>query len=478
MRPIEPDATTPLRTGGMPSTGRTRLGAYTLLKEIGQGGMADVYLARLRGMGGFERTFVVKAMQASLLRNRELAEMFRAEGALTAQLTHPNIVRVHDFGESDGVPYMVMDHVEGWNLEEVWRRQRELGRQLPIGAAAFIAREVCNALAYAHGFVDSDGSPRPVIHRDVSPSNVMLARDGSVRLLDFGIAKVKGGLARATGHVLKGKYSYLAPEQVTFAACDHRVDVWSLGVVLHELLTGERAFTGADDRETLDRIVAGTIEPPSRKNRAVKRGLDQLVLRALAHEPADRFETAVEMAEALNEFAVGSSYALAGQLRELFGAADAAPVAPVAAPASAVPRHTAGARAATMQLSPPSQASWPTAPPPAEPRWIPAADTAPHEWRPRSPEPLRRPSRAGVLLDLAVVAALAACSPGVRASAAGVVLRPQLVRAAAVAYASAARHLEALLGDEEELSPDMGVVPFAPEGEVLAAAPSIVPPPR
>jgi serine/threonine protein kinase len=470
----------------MPSaTPKRVLGPYHLVEEIGRGGMACVYLAQLEGMAGFRRTVVVKAMRASLLNNPEITDMFRAEAILSAQLNHPNIVRVHDFGVDDEVPYLVMEHLDGWDLERAWVRQRATGRAIPVECAVLIVREIMNALAYAHDFTDADGAHRAIVHRDVSPSNVMLSKDGTVRLLDFGIAKVKGGLSKTTGQVLRGKYGYLAPEQVEFRQIDHRVDIFSAGIVLWELLTGRPAFRSKDDAQTLDRIAAAKIEPPSKYNSTVSPALDGIMLRALARDPKDRFQSAREMADALTEETGGSSFSLSMHLDRLFGDDDdederqttvrprtpprgtnapkATPSRPAklhsvqapsrrdwAAPPSAKPVHVAGAAAATLAMSPvheddlrPVDAN--QAPPPAEPQVVRAQAVA-----------QARKRRAGwpiLFVDLvAVLAVLWFCpNPTVQAVVARV--RPHVEHVIAVGLPYANVTIEPLFPLDHELAP-------------------------
>ncbi len=282
-----------------PASDPITVGPYTLTQLIGQGGMAVVYKAKRNGPAGFEKTVVVKAMLPGLISRKELVDLFRAEAKLSAQLNHPNIVQVHDFGISDGVPFLVMEFLNGRNLTQLRAALGGQGGRLPIGAALAIARDVCHALAYAHDFVDSEGVRRQIIHRDVSPSNVMVCRDGGVKLLDFGVAKVAGQFDCDVTQSFRGKYAYMAPEQVNRQAIDRRVDVFAAGIVLHEMLTGKRLFAAGSELETLERVSQAKVVAPSVDNRDVPRKLDALVKRALAREPQARFASGAEMAEAL-----------------------------------------------------------------------------------------------------------------------------------------------------------------------------------
>src|SRR3954468_22161110 len=185
-----------------------QLGPYTLVERLAQGGMAAVYKAKLCGPSGFEKTVVVKALLPALCAHEELVELFSAEARLSAQLNHPNIVQVLDFGVEEGTPYLVMEYLDGWTLGQL--RDRLAGPKkgrFPVGAAVKIARDICLALGYAHNFVDRDGQRRQVIHRDVSPSNIMLCRDGTVKLLDFGIARVATPSGTDLTNSFRGKYA-------------------------------------------------------------------------------------------------------------------------------------------------------------------------------------------------------------------------------------------------------------------------------
>jgi serine/threonine protein kinase len=307
-----------------PASEPITVGPYTLSELIGQGGMAVVYKAKRQGPAGFEKNVVVKAMLPGLIDRKELVDLFRAEAKLSAQLNHPNIVQVNDFGVADDVPYLVMEFLNGRNLTQL-RGALEASSggapgKLPIGAALAIARDMCHALGYAHDFVDSEGKRRQIIHRDVSPSNVMLCRDGMVKLLDFGVAKVAGQFEAEVTQSFRGKYAYMAPEQVNRQAIDRRVDVFAAGIVLHEMLTGKRLFAASNELETLERVAHARVVAPSVDNPEVPRKLDALVKKALSRDPAQRFSSGREMAEALEELnaKAWSRRKLASWLTQLF----------------------------------------------------------------------------------------------------------------------------------------------------------------
>jgi serine/threonine protein kinase len=278
-----------------------RLGGYLLGERIGQGGMAVIYKAKREGWSGFEKTVVLKAMLPTLASNPEFVDMFIAEAKISAQLSHPGIVQVHDFGVWQGTPYLVMDYLNGINLQQLQAALASGERRMPVAVAVVIVTEMCHALGYAHRFEAPDGTRRQIIHSDVSPANVMVCRDGSVKLLDFGVAKVVDEFDYDTSLVPKGKYAYMSPEQVNRLPIDRRVDVFAAGIVLYELLTGKRLFVGANEPETLYNVDRADVPPPSMSNPDVPPALDRVVLKALKRDPGLRYDDGEEMARALGE---------------------------------------------------------------------------------------------------------------------------------------------------------------------------------
>ena len=299
-----------------------RLGPYTLIERLAQGGMAAVYKARLDGPNGFEKTVVVKAMLPALAAHDELVKLFGAEARLSAQLNHPNIVQVLDFDVDEGTPYLVMEYLDGWTLAQLRERLSGSRRgRFPVGAAVKIARDVCLALGYAHNFVDRDGLRRQIIHRDVSPANVMLCRDGSVKLLDFGIARVASPSGADITSSFRGKYAYMAPEQVRRQPIDRRVDVFAAGIVLHEMLTGKRLFASVSESwRRWSGVAAALVTAPSGENADVPRALDAIVKKALARDAVGRYTSGAAMAEALDtlDAQIFSRRSMAELLRKLF----------------------------------------------------------------------------------------------------------------------------------------------------------------
>lgn len=276
-----------------------RLGNYEPLLELASGGMATVFVARRLGAAGFEHIVVIKRVHRHLLDNREFYDMFRDEARVASLVRHPNVVPVVDVVEEGGELFLVMDYIEGCALATLRKAANDAGKKLPPGV---ISRIVCDALAglhAAHEVVDVRGHKLDVVHRDISPQNVLIGVDGSSRIIDFGVAKARNRLTETKSGSLKGKYSYMAPEQARGQDVDRRTDLFAMGVVLWEALTGERLFRGENDLDTLRRIVEMPIPDPSSVDPALPKALDAVVQKALAREPADRYATAADMLEAL-----------------------------------------------------------------------------------------------------------------------------------------------------------------------------------
>jgi serine/threonine protein kinase len=297
-------------------------GKYLLVERLGRGGMAEVWKARIMGPAGFQRTMVVKRILPHLVEDPHFVQMFVSEARLSARLNHANIVHVFELGDVDGEYFLAMEYVRGRDLVNVMRAQLMKGVP-PPGLGAFVVRDICRALGYAHSLTDDYGAPLRLIHRDVSPSNVMLAFDGAVKLLDFGIAKA---LAEASENktqtgTLKGKFGYMSPEQVDGREVDHRADLFATGIVLHESLTGRRLFKGAHDLQTISLVREAKIVPPSSVNPEVPPELDRICLKALARLPEDRYRSCEDMAQELDQLVYQLKWGperLASMLRDLF----------------------------------------------------------------------------------------------------------------------------------------------------------------
>lgn len=277
-------------------------GKYVLLDRIGHGGMAEVFRAVSRGPEGFQRALVIKRILPHLSQDRIFVRMFIDEAKVCGLLSHPNLVQIYEFGKIENSFFIAMEHVHGRTLNAVLNELARLRRPVSLAAAAEIARQICVGLHHAHSLRSATGQPLGIVHRDISPSNVMLAFHGGVTILDFGIARMADELRHTHTQVgsVKGKASYMSPEQLRNEDVDRRSDIFSVGVVLHEMLTGRRLFPGA--RGSVDRkLVELSLPLPSELNPAVPPALDRVVMRALASERDARYATAGEMAADLDQ---------------------------------------------------------------------------------------------------------------------------------------------------------------------------------
>ncbi len=280
-----------------------QFGKYSLLGHLATGGMAEVYVARQVGIKGFEKIVVIKRVRPELEGDVETTDFFLDEARLVATLEHPNIAQVYEIGYVNGAYFFVMEYVHGADLRQVLEASSKRGEALPLGDAIYIASHVAAALHYAHEKRDRDGNALHIIHRDVSPSNVLLSYDGAVKLCDFGIAKAKKRSAETTRGLVKGKYPYMSPEQCLQEPLDRRSDIFAMGVLLYELTTMTRLYKRANEFETLRAIID---EPPTRPSTRVADyppDLERIVLRALAKKPGDRQQTAQELQLELEDFA-------------------------------------------------------------------------------------------------------------------------------------------------------------------------------
>jgi serine/threonine-protein kinase len=276
-------------------------GRFLLVERVAIGGMAEVFAAVDRG-DRTARLYAVKRILPTLAEDRELVRMFLDEARLVVQLEHPGIVPIHELGKLGAGYYIAMDYVAGRDLRTIAERFRRRGERLPVEVAALVVAEAADALDHAHRGLGADGAELRVVHRDVSPANILVGFDGTVRIIDFGIAQA--ALRRRTAApVLRGKFGYMSPEMVRGLPVDRRSDVFSLGIVLHELLSGERLFTGSSELAVMERVRAAEAPPPSRSNRAVPPDLDAVVLRALARDPEARHAWASELRDALRPWA-------------------------------------------------------------------------------------------------------------------------------------------------------------------------------
>ena len=278
-----------------------KFGRYYLLDRIATGGMAEVYRAVTQGVEGFRRTFVVKRILADKAKSATFIRMFIDEARICAALHHPNVVQVYDFGSVDGSYFLAMEYLQGKDLSSLMRVLRAAKTAVPPALAALIGREAAVGLHYAHTLKGGNGQPLGIVHRDVTPSNIMLLFAGGVKLLDFGIAKAASAAPEPSGDGVKGKFGYLAPEQARNADVDGRADVFALGVTLWEMLVGRRLFQGKDEVETLRNVLQKPVPPPSSLRPDVPEALDRIVLRALERSREKRYQSADEMARECDE---------------------------------------------------------------------------------------------------------------------------------------------------------------------------------
>ncbi|AWV88144.1 serine/threonine-protein kinase [Bradymonas sediminis] len=283
-------------------------GKYYLLERINVGGMAEVYKAKAFGVEGFERLLAVKKILASIAEDESFINMFIDEAKISGSLSHPNLTKIFDLGKVDGSYFIAMEYISGKDIKTIFERARRIGEKVDIPRVCYIIMKVCEGLAYAHDKVDSQGNPLNIVHRDVSPQNVLISYEGEVKVIDFGIAKSAGKQSETEVGILKGKFSYMSPEQVRGLHVDHRSDIFSVGILLYEMLTLERLFLGESDFDTLEKIRKVEISPPSLYNPHIPKELEDIVLKALARSSEERFSTAHELAEALERFMRNQGY--------------------------------------------------------------------------------------------------------------------------------------------------------------------------
>jgi len=300
-----------------------RFGKYLLMDKIASGGMAELFLAKQTGLKGFEKAVAIKRILPALTQDPEFVGMFINEAKLAALLSHQHIVQIFDLGTTEGFYYIAMEYVMGKDLRTLVQRSQARSLPLTPGHALLIASRICAGLDYAHRKKDMQGRDLHLVHRDVSPQNILLSYEGEIKLVDFGIAKASTQTTETRTGTLKGKLSYMSPEQATGKPLDHRSDIFSLGIVLHELVTGRRLFTGNNEFAIIEQVRQAQIAPPSNSNRDLPPEIDELVMKALAKNPADRFQHASDMELAIDHLIAAKGYAfsslsLANYMHALF----------------------------------------------------------------------------------------------------------------------------------------------------------------
>ncbi len=280
-------------------TERNRVGRYHLVERLAVGGMAEVFLACERGTHALDRLLVIKRILPHLAENEEFVRMFMTEAQLAARVNHPNVVQIYELGESGGFPFIAMEYVSGSTLKELVKAARKAETRLPMAMVVHLMAQACAGAHAAHELVTPDGTKINLVHRDLSPHNLMVTDDALVKLLDFGIAKAEQGMDNTRTGMLKGKVSYMSPEQCKQLKLDRRSDIYALGIVFWELLAGHKMFFGMSELATMQAIVTGDLKDVRESRPDVPDALCEVLDRALQQKPEDRYETADAMRRAL-----------------------------------------------------------------------------------------------------------------------------------------------------------------------------------
>ncbi|HOE81994.1 MAG: serine/threonine protein kinase [Myxococcota bacterium] len=296
---------------------------YKIQEKINAGGMAEIYKAFAVTLDGFEKPVAIKRILPSLSSQPKFVNMFLDEARLSMHLNHANIVQVFDVGRAQGAYFIVMELVEGHNLRQIFQRLSEVGLRFPVPVALYVASEMLKGLAHAHERRDNMGNLLGIVHRDVSPPNILISHQGEVKVADFGLAKATSQAEITDPGVVKGKFSYLSPEALDGRAIDHRADIFAAGILLWELLANRRLFLGVDEQETVQLVQEMEIPSLALLNPDVPEELDRMVLKALNRDPRKRWISAREMSDALTDYLFSkglkaSNFELAEFLRSVF----------------------------------------------------------------------------------------------------------------------------------------------------------------
>ncbi len=279
-------------------------GRYLLLDKVASGGMAEVWRAKLSGEAGFQRIIAIKKILPHVAEDQEFISMFTDEANITSRLQHANIGQVYEFSKIGDTFYIAMEYISGKDLKTVWSYNRSRKSTLPLELAAFIVARMADGLDYAHRLTDNFGQDAGIVHRDVSPQNVLLSWDGEVKVIDFGIAKAQEKSGRTRPGTLKGKFAYMSPEQIRGLNLDGRADIFALGVVLYEMCTGERGFSAESEFSLLEMVRNVEIKPPTIVNRDIPAELERIIYKALAKDREHRYQTGAELSEELQRFLI------------------------------------------------------------------------------------------------------------------------------------------------------------------------------
>ncbi len=275
---------------------------YRVIERLAAGGMAEVFIAESAGIEGFKKRVAIKRVLPHLSEKKRFISMFLDEARLSAHLNHSNVVQVFDIGVGDNTYFIVMEYVEGADLKGLIKHVRSTGRPFPIEAAVYISEKICEGLCYAHELKKEDGEPLNAVHRDISPPNVLISKHGEVKIADFGLAKASTQLEKSEAGIIKGKFSYLAPEAAHGHEVDGRADVFAVGIILWEMLAGRRLFQGTSDYETVKLVQAAKIPPISKLHADADATLESILARALARDSDKRYQSARAFGQDLTRY--------------------------------------------------------------------------------------------------------------------------------------------------------------------------------
>ena len=304
--------------------GERQFGPYRLVRQIAVGGMAEIHLAKTKGIAGFEKYVALKMIHPNFAEDEQFIQMLVDEAKIAVQLTHGNIAQTFDLGRVGETYYITMEYVDGSDLYRILRKGSEMDFEMPLDVCAFIAKEIASALDHAHRKKDHTGRPLGIVHRDVSPQNVLVSYSGEVKLVDFGIAKATMKARQTAVGVIKGKYYYMSPEQAWGDPIDHRSDIFSAGIVLYEMMVGQMLYLEEDLHKLLDMARKAEIQPPSRLRKGIPPQLEKIVMHALQRVPGERYQSAGDFATDLERFLhayspVFTASKISGLIRKVIG---------------------------------------------------------------------------------------------------------------------------------------------------------------
>ena len=288
-------------------------GKYLLLERLNVGGMAEVFVAKAFGVEGFERILAIKKILPTMAEDEEFITMFIDEARISVQLNHANVVHIHELGKHDDAYYIAMEYVPGKDLRSLLERFRRRKEIMPTAMAVYCATKICEGLDYAHRKKDARGQELFIIHRDVSPQNILISFEGEVKIIDFGIAKAANRSQKTQAGILKGKFGYMSPEQVRGLPIDRRSDIFAVGVIIYEMLTGEKLFVGESDFSTLEKVRNAEVPAPRQFNPNIPAGLEKVVMKALAREQEERYQWSSDLQEDLMRFLLAGDAIYSGK---------------------------------------------------------------------------------------------------------------------------------------------------------------------